>query len=562
MTVEIDFDSSWQVDLLHKIDHDGPWGSWELMKLAIEVEKHLVIPAFEGLQAPKHLPNLTPLPHQLETAKQVIENMNGKAILADEVGLGKTIEAGLILKEYMIRGLVKKVLILVPASLVTQWAMELNSKFFIPAIGQKKSYVWEQCDVVVSSIDTAKRNPHCDIINQQNYDLIIIDEAHKLKNNKTKNYEFVQNLKKKFCLLLTATPIQNRIEEIFNLVSLLKPGHLGSETAFYEKYKRDSRSLNDNEHLKELVNKVMIRNRRADTGIEWTKRHVETIPIQFSPSEKALYEAIHDLKNEGDWVQASSFSVMTLQREACSSKEAVFYTLKNMLQKRENPSRAFENQIHDLIKKVEAVQTNSKAEKTLELIQTINDKVIIFTEYRATQLYLQWFLKQHGISSVPFRGGFKRGKKDWMRELFQKHAQVLIATEAGGEGINLQFCHHIINFDLPWNPMRLEQRIGRIHRLGQEQDVKIYNFAIKNTVEEHILKLLYEKIDLFEKVIGELDDILSKLEFGNIEEHLTDIFSGSCSEGEMRIKMENLSSMIEFAQCMKKGETHAAAGNS
>ncbi|PFO03753.1 helicase-like protein [Neobacillus bataviensis] len=562
MSVEIEFDSSWQDDFLHRIDNDGPWGNWELFKLAIDVEKHLVIPEFEGLQAPNHLPNLTPLPHQLETAKQVIENMNGKAILADEVGLGKTIEAGLILKEYMIRGLVKKVLILVPASLVTQWAIELNSKFFIPAVTQRKSYVWEQCDVVVSSIDTAKRNPHRDIINKLDYDLIIIDEAHKLKNNKTKNYEFVQNLKKKFCLLLTATPIQNRIEEIFNLVSLLKPGHLGSETAFYEKYKRDARSLNDDEHLKELVNKVMIRNRRADTGIEWTKRQVETIPIEFSSAEKDLYDSISVLKSEGDWVQTSAFSVMTLQREACSSREAVFYTLKNMLQKKENPTPAFEEQIEFLIKKVEAVQQNSKAEKALELIQQVNDKVIIFTEYRATQMYLQWYLKQHGISSVPFRGGFKRGKKDWMRELFQKHAQVLIATEAGGEGINLQFCNHIINFDLPWNPMRLEQRIGRIHRLGQEKDVMIYNFAIKGTVEEHILKLLYEKIHLFEKVIGELDDILTKLEFGNIEDHLIDIFGQSSSEGEMRIKMENLSSMIEFAQSMKEGESHAAAGNS
>ncbi|MBT2656569.1 DEAD/DEAH box helicase [Bacillus sp. ISL-18] len=562
MSVEIKFDSSWQDDFLHRIDNDGPWGNWELFKLAIDVEKHLVIPEFEGLQAPNHLPNLTPLPHQLETAKQVIENMNGKAILADEVGLGKTIEAGLILKEYMIRGLVKKVLILVPASLVTQWAIELNSKFFIPAITQRKSYVWEQCDVVVSSIDTAKRDPHRDIIYKQDYDLIIIDEAHKLKNNKTKNYEFVQNLKKKFCLLLTATPIQNRIEEIFNLVSLLKPGHLGSETAFYEKYKRDARSLNDNEHLKELVNKVMIRNRRADTGIEWTKRQVETIPIEFSPGEKDLYESISMLKNEGDWAQTSAFSVMTLQREACSSREAVFYTLKNMLQKKEDPTPGFEEQIQFLINKVEAVQQNSKAEKALELIQQVNDKVIIFTEYRATQMYLQWYLKQHGISSVPFRGGFKRGKKDWMRELFQKHAQVLIATEAGGEGINLQFCNHIINFDLPWNPMRLEQRIGRIHRLGQEKDVMIYNFAIKGTVEEHILKLLYEKIHLFEKVIGELDDILTKLEFGNIEDHLIDIFGQSSSEGEMRIKMENLSSMIEFAQSMKEGESHAAAGNS
>lgn len=548
MTVDIEFDSSWLDGFIQKIEDDGPWVNWDLFKLAIEVEKHTVIENFEGLEAPKHLPHLTPLPHQLEVAKQVVENMNGKAILADEVGLGKTIEAGLILKEYMIRGLVKKVLILVPASLVTQWANELTSKFFIPAVAQKKAYVWEQCDVVVSSIDTAKRNPHRDIIYQQDYDLIIIDEAHKLKNNKTKNYEFVQNLKKKFCLLLTATPIQNRISEIFNLVSLLKPGHLGNESNFYEKYKKDSRSLDDDQHLRALVNKVMIRNRRKDTGIEWTRRHVETIPIHFTKEERDLYEAVSGLRREDNWMSTSAFSVMTLQREACSSREAVFVTLRNMLQKQENPSPIFENQIQSLIQKVEAVRTNSKAEKALELIQQIDDKVIIFTEYRATQLYLQWFLKQHGITSVPFRGGFKRGKKDWMRELFQKHAQVLIATEAGGEGINLQFCQHIINFDLPWNPMRLEQRIGRVHRLGQEKDVHIYNFATKDTVEEHVLKLLHEKINLFEKVIGDLDDILTRLDFGNFEDYLIDIFGHSTSEGEMRIKMENLTSMIQFAE--------------
>ena len=488
--------------------------------------------------------------------------MNGKAILADEVGLGKTIEAGLILKEYMIRGLVKKVLILVPASLVTQWASELNSKFFIPAITQRKSYVWEQCDVVISSIDTAKRSPHREIIYKQDYDLVIIDEAHKLKNNKTKNYEFVQNLKKKFCLLLTATPIQNRISEIFNLVSLLKPGHLGSETDFYNKYKKDSRSLDDDQYLKELVNKVMIRNRRADTGIEWTKRIVETISIEFSEKERELYDAVSSFGQGNAIMNKSQFSCLTLQREACSSRESVYYTLKNMLQKEENDSQAFHQQIGQLISLVEAVDTNSKAEKALELIKEINDKVIIFTEYRATQVFLQWFLKQHGITSVPFRGGFKRGKKDWMRELFKNNAQVLIATEAGGEGINLQFCSHIINYDLPWNPMRLEQRIGRIHRLGQEKDVKIYNFAIKGTVEEHVMKLLYEKIHLFEKVIGELDDILTKLEFGNIEEHLVDIFNYSSSEGEMKIKMDNLTSMIQFAEDLKGENQHAAAGNS
>ncbi|WP_059171114.1 DEAD/DEAH box helicase [Bacillus sp. FJAT-27445] len=561
MPVQIDFDCSWHDDFLQRIDQDGPWGNWELYKLAVASEQHLAIPDFEGLQAPKHLPGLTPLPHQLEAARQVVEHMNGKAILADEVGLGKTIEAGLILKEYMIRGLVRKVLILVPASLVTQWAIELNTKFHIPAIAQKKAYVWEQCDVVVSSIDTAKRNPHRELVYKQDYDMVIIDEAHKLKNNKTKNYEFVQNLKKKFCLLLTATPIQNKIEEIFNLVSLLKPGHLGNESVFYDRYRKDSRTVGEDANLKALVNKVMIRNRRGDTGIEWTKRHVQTMPIDFSPSERRLYDAITNIRATGNWADNSAFSLITLQREACSSREAVYYTLKNMLLRSKSPSSGFEGSINELIELVNLVDKNSKAEKALELIKSIGDKVIVFTEYRATQLYLQWFLKQHGISSVPFRGGFKRGKKDWMRELFEKHAQVLIATEAGGEGINLQFCSHIINFDLPWNPMRLEQRIGRVHRLGQEKDVMIYNFAVRDTIEEQVLKLLYEKIQLFEKVIGDLDDILAKFELGNIEDHLADIFGHSLTEGEMRIKMENLTSMIEFANVFREGSQHAAAGH-
>ncbi|MFS1517947.1 DEAD/DEAH box helicase [Bacillus sp. SCS-151] len=566
MKVNIQFDETWHENFLKLINDDGPWVNNNLYKLAIEAAEHSVIPTFDGLLAPKHLPNLTPLPHQLDVAKQVVEKMNGKAILADEVGLGKTIEAGLILKEYMIRGLVKKVLILVPASLVTQWCKELNEKFFIPAIQQKKSYVWEQCDVVVSSIDTAKRNPHREIIFEQSYDLIIIDEAHKLKNNKTKNYEFVQHLKKKFCLLLTATPIQNKIEEIFNLVSLLKPGHLGNQEYFEQAFSAKNRTVENDKYLKELVNKVMLRNRRGDTGIEWPKRHVQTVPIDFTNEEQELYDSINNIRTNSHLYINSQFSIITLQREACSSREAVFYTLKNMLNKKDEEGKPIQPPlfIEELLKKVEGVTQNSKAIQALELIKSINNKVIIFTEYRATQLYLQWFLQQHGISSVPFRGGFKRGKKDWMQQLFKNHAQVLIATEAGGEGINLQFCNHIINFDLPWNPMRLEQRIGRVHRLGQENDVFIYNFAIKHTVEEHMLKLLYEKIHLFERVVGELDEILTRLDIKNLEDQLQDILFNSRSEGEMKIKMDNLTSAIQFAEHINNEvrENHASTGNS
>lgn len=555
--VAIEFDETWEEKFLERYANDGPWDNWEIALLALEAERHLAIPAFEGLQAPKHLPHLNILPHQLKTAQQVVENMHGKAILADEVGLGKTIEAGLILKEYMIRDLVKKALILVPASLVIQWVNELNEKFFIPAVAQKKAYMWTQYDVIVSSLDTAKRSPHSEIIFSQNWDFIIIDEAHKLKNRKTKNYEFVQQLKKRFCLLLTATPIQNKLEELFNLVSLLKPGYLGNIDEFHQEFNPKKRTREDEQKLKALIQNVMIRNRRQETDLDWPTRHVKNIFIPFSEAEKHIYEKIAAAKKT-NLLSEHPLSLLTLQREICSSREALFFTLQKLIE-RENASEQTKQFAAEIIRDLQTIEEHAKAKKLVELIKEIDSKVIVFTEYRATQLYLQWYLKQHGITSVPFQGGFRRSKKDWMTQLFKNHAQVLIATEAGGEGINLQFCQHVINYDLPWNPMRIEQRIGRIHRIGQEKDVHIYNFTIENTIEEHILKLLYEKIQLFENTIGELDEILAKLELTNLEDYVRDIFQESESDGEIKIKLDNLSELINFQrQLQKEGKKHAA----
>lgn len=553
----IQFDQSWQEEFSRRILEDGPWAKAGMFALAYRAEKERLVPSFHGLIAPGRLPQLSLHPHQIETARIVIEEMHGKAILADEVGLGKTIEAGLIIKEYMIRGLAGKILVLVPASLVLQWVSELNAKFSIPAVPQRKSYVWSQCDVVVSSIDTAKREPHRSLVLQQDYDLVIIDEAHKLKNHKTKNYQFVQLLKKKFCLLLTATPIQNRLNEIFYLVSLLKPGYLGDADSFAKTYKSGQHAVRNEEKLKALVNQVMVRNRREDTGLHWPKRIIQSFDIPFSEEEQAFYQSLSGLQTSGI---IQRFSLLTLQREACSSREAAFMTLNKIYRTAAVPGSA--GLWQSIFDRLNAIRKNAKAEKALELIRQINDKVIIFTEYRATQLYLQWFFKQHGITSVPFSGGFRRGKKDWMRMLFQNQAQVLIATEAGGEGINLQFASHLINYDLPWNPMRIEQRIGRIHRLGQESNVHIYNFAIHGTVENHILGLLYNKIRLFEQVIGELDEILARIDLRDVEKQVQQIFEESESEGELRVKLDNLSSVIN-SEKEQAGEEihHAASGN-
>ena len=497
--MKIERSSEWEEGFINKLDRLEKWDSWTLYKMNYDIVKMKLITDFTGLQATKYLPNLKPLTHQLEAAETVIERMNGKAILADEVGLGKTIEAGLILKEYLIRGLVKRALILAPASLINQWIEELNIKFHIPAIAYKKNVPIERYDVLIMSMDTAKKSPHKERIYEQDYDMIIIDEAHKLKNHKTQIYEFVQSLKKKFCLLLTATPIQNDVFELFYLISLLKPGHLGNYDTFQSAFSASKHDLEHNDYLKELVNQVMVRNRREDTGIEWTNRRVQIVPIQFTKEEAEVYDLLGTLQNTG------SFSLITLRKEMCSSKEATALTLSKMLEE----DNAQSQEVEAILAKLMALEVNSKANKTLEIIEQAQDKVIIFTEYRATQIYLQWYLHSKGITSVLFNGKFNKNKRDYMKHLFKEKAQVLIATEAGGEGINLQFCHHVINYDLPWNPMKLEQRIGRVHRLGQEHDVHIYNLAIANTIEENILALLHTKIDVFEKVVGDLDAILS-----------------------------------------------------
>ncbi len=506
MEMIIEKSSEWAEGLTKRLEGIEPWDNWTFYNMSYRIAQNNLITEFTGLQSPKYLTNLKPLEHQLKVAETVIERMNGKAILADEVGLGKTIEAGLILKEYLVRGLVKKALILAPASLINQWVEELHYKFYIPAVAYKKNTPLEHCEVVVLSMDTAKKSPHRELIFAQDYDMIIIDEAHKLKNHKTKIYEFVQSLKKKFCLLLTATPVQNDVFELFNLISLLKPGHLGNYETFQSAFSASKHDLEHDDYLKELVNQVMVRNRRQDTGIEWTNRQVNIIPIQFTAEEKEVYELILDLKNISP-VFSGAFSMITLQKEMCSSKEATFLTLNKM---RQNCTSLEENNsVENVMQKLMALDINSKAEKAFEIVSKAQDKVIIFTEYKASQAYLQWFLHTKGITSVLFNGKFNKNKRDYMKHLFKEHAQVLIATESGGEGINLQFCHHVINYDLPWNPMKLEQRIGRVHRLGQEHDVHIYNLAIDNTIEIDILQLLYKKIDVFEKVVGDLDDILS-----------------------------------------------------
>ncbi len=404
MRIPIEKDHNFISEFSNLIHSPDQLCDWKLFKQSYQIAETLKIEDFDTLVSPKFLPHLTFLPHQQKCAETVIQEMNGRALLADEVGLGKTIEAGLILKEFLIRGLVQKVLILAPASLVNQWALELNKKFLIPALTAGKRTNWQAANIIITTLDTAKREPHRSAILEQNYDFVIVDEAHKLKNHQTKNYQFVQALQKKYFLLLTATPVQNKLTDIFNLISLIKPGYLGTYDDFLQLYRDQKKEMEKDPYLKQLISKVMVRNRREDTGIEWTKRKVETIWVEFSEEEQAVYDLIETI-----FQGVQAFSSVTYKREFCSSREACYLSLKKWLESSE--SMEIKEEIQQVMARIEQLPHHAKALKVAELIKKSDEKFIVFTEYRATQIYLQWLLKQEGIPAVIYRGGFKKGKK-------------------------------------------------------------------------------------------------------------------------------------------------------
>lgn len=525
-------DQTFSQSLNQALEQQKDLTNWPLFSLLYKYKKETAIQSFTTLRALDYLPHVKFLPHQVKAAERVIHDMHGRAILADEVGLGKTIQAGLILKEYLLRRLVKRALILVPSSLINQWVKELYEKFYIQVTPYRKNYRWEDQALMIASIDLAKRSPHKEEILKLDYDLLIVDEAHRLKNKETLNHRFIRSIKKKYCLLLTATPIQNDIMELFNLVSIIKPGLLGDYDSFKKNYVKKNIS---EKVIQQLIQRVMIRNRRKDTVVDTVERKIETLWLSFSEEEQRCYDALAQTLQK-----TPALSSMVYLKELCSSREACYLSLQK------SNNKALQEKLPQLLSKIEALPHHQKAIKLVEKIKEIgSEKIIVFTQYRATQYYLQWFLQTHNIPALSFYGGLKRGRKEWITQLFKDHYQVLIATEAGGEGINLQFCHHMINYDLPWNPMQIEQRIGRIHRYGQKKDVKIYNFAIKNTIEEQIVKLLYEKIDIFEKVIGKLDDILERLQIKSIDQEMAEIFNNSSSIGEAKVKVSHFLEVIE-----------------
>jgi SNF2 family DNA or RNA helicase len=488
--------------------------SW-LFEAGVRAERYAAWAAPDRLISLDSLRGVERYPHQLRAAQKALRDLGGRCLLADEVGLGKTIEAGIVLKEYLLRGLVRSVLVLVPASLVEQWAEELHEKFELDfMVSRGADGAWGQHPLIIASLETARHQRHRTRVRRAGYDMVIVDEAHRLRNHLTLGWKFVNELGARYLLLLTATPVQNDLRELYNLVTLLRPGAIGT----FAQFKRDFMTAGDRlrprnvEKLRELLAQVMIRSQRAQTHIKFPKRHVRTLAVELTGEEYQLYVDVSDFVSrtielgDDEVRQRWYFTLVVLQKEMGSSTAAAAGTLQRLASKARAGLETA--RLKMLAERAAAVVENRKVDALLQLLSGLDDKAIVFTQFRGTQELLARALADAGLEAVLYHGEQDWAEKEEALEAFKGKVPFLISTEAGGEGRNLQFCHRLINFDLPWNPFAIEQRIGRFHRIGQEQEVHIHNLVAKGTIESYVIEILEKKISLFELVVGEVEEIL------------------------------------------------------
>jgi SNF2 family DNA or RNA helicase len=517
-------DGSRIVEALEKINISGI----NELQLTLEGYKLTFRSSFEQLICLPTLENVQSLWYQEETARKVMKMFRGRAILADEVGLGKTIEACIVLKEYFLRGLVRSALILTPSSLVNQWQSELADKFKLGFVSTNDSIFkenpeqfWEN-PFILASINIAKGKRHFDRVINQKYDIVVVDEAHHLKNRNTLNWQLINSIQKNYLLLLTATPVENNLEELFNLVTLLKPGHLKTRKAFIAEFvsRGNPTDPQNRDKLRQLLKEVMLRNTRSITRLQLPARFANTVKISPTSEEQAFYDAIGRFISTNSSQTKTNFSKHIFQQLLAATGSSHLAALKMLEKMKENSQNGFSQQIELLIALGKKIKLASKTKQVIELLKASKVQVIVFVNYMATIDYLRSIFEAHGLSHTVFSGNLNLNEKHAAIEAFREGRQILLSSGSGGEGHNLQFCHTLINYDLPWNPMEIEQRIGRIHRIGQTQEVQIYNFCASGSLEDHILEVLDRKINMFELVVGEIDMILGRLRG---EEEFSDI---------------------------------------
>ena len=580
--------------------------------------------------------HIDPNPHQINAFCAAIDAMKtGGMVIADEVGLGKTIEAGLVLR-YMLESGAKKVLIALPVSLRKQWELELEDKFDLSSVildrltveHDAKNWHRKLADrqgvmIVITSYDYSsklmKRFPDV------KWDFLIIDEAHNLRNlNSTKRakrlYALSGGIPK---ILLTATPLQNSLMDLYGLISFIDPRIFVSEQVFRQRYMKDE----DYDGLKRELTPVLCRTLRKDVAdyMHFVKRICRTVDFKLSPDEIELYERVN-LFLKGDALYSIPTSnrgliILVIRKLMASSSFALvetFEVLKKRLEKLYEGTRSTDAQegfdlfwsfvedeidesgfeetededtaaqkayiqaeldkVNAIIDVAKRIKTNSKVTALKQALEIgfsyqrdngIAQKAVVFTESKRTQKYIAAELRKSGYSEddiLLFNGDFNDtmtkeiyrawqvknfGNANYGRSVeykhaivdyFKEHAKILICTDAGSEGLNLQFCNTVINYDLPWNPMKIEQRIGRCHRYGQQNDVAAINLLnTQNEADKRVYEILSKKFELFEGVFGASDIALGALESGtSFEKMVLDIYQSCNTTTEFRKAFDKL----------------------
>lgn len=581
-------------------------------------------------------------PHQINAFCAAIQALKtGGIVLADEVGLGKTIEAGLTLK-YVLDSGAKRVLIALPATLRKQWEVELEEKFSLKATILDRLTVesnlsfWKSClenrdkvRIVITSYDYSsklmQRFPNL------KWDFIIIDEAHNLRNvfHGTKRakrlYELSKGIPK---ILLTATPLQNSLSDLHGLISFIDPRIFGSEKVFNKRFIEGQ----DYPELKRELIPVLYRTLRRDVGkyMDFKKRECRTIDFELSPDEVELYMRVNNFLKRDVLYSIPNANkgliVLVIRKLLASSSYALietFEVLKNRLQKLyegtksanaqdgfalfwdfvedEIDESAFEeiddedtlfqkqqiqaemDEVDAIIETASRIQSNAKIKALKTAIHTafeyqgkqnIPQKVVVFTESKRTQKYIAAELCKDGFEEddiLLFNGDFNDamtkeiyrawqvknfGKTNYGRSVeykhaivdyFKEHSKVLIVTDAGSEGLNLQFCNTVINYDLPWNPQKIEQRIGRCHRYGQKNNVVAINLLnTTNEADRRIYEILSKKFELFDGVFGASEIALGTLESGSsFEKTILDIYQKCGTKTEFKKAFDRLDKKID-----------------
>lgn len=540
---------------------------------------------------------IIPLPHQLHVLNRAMETNNIRYILADEVGLGKTIEAGMIIRELKSRGLVSRILVVCPTGLVTQWASEMQEKFhekfqvILPSDYDTirrltdNDDVYGQFDQVISPMDSIKPiEKHAgwseekvekyneeriySIINS-GWDLIIIDEAHRVagSSGEVARYKLGNLLAQAspYLLLLSATPHNGKTEPFLRLIRLLDADAFPNAKSIVREQvapflirteKREAIDNNGNLLFKNRITHLVT--------ISWDERNNlqrELYEMVSSYVAKTYNKALRNRKKN----MCLIFLLIIMQRMVTSSTAAIRQSLERrlnvLLEQRtcvgnlreedldelniedgvEDALEAISldmeleieelKQIISLAKQAQFQNQDAKVEPLLNEIDAIlsedrTQKVIIFTEFVATQTYLQELLVNRGYTVTILNGGMSIDERNAAMQEFKASTSIFISTDAGGEGLNLQFANIIINYDLPWNPMKIEQRCGRVDRIGQQRDVHIYNFIVGETVENRVREVLEEKLSVILKEMG-VDKYLDVLDSEVAECDFTDVYMRS-----------------------------------